>query len=48
VTGESDTTAASSSSGELDVDLFKDTIPVPMKVPGEKLGAGREPWFFMG
>lgn len=48
VTGESDTTAASSSSGELDVDLFKDTIPVPMKVPSERLGPGREPWFFMG
>lgn len=50
VTGTHQTgpSTTSNSSGELDVNLFKDTIPVPMKVPGEKLGNGREPWFFMG
>ncbi|KAJ5570241.1 uncharacterized protein N7459_009671 [Penicillium hispanicum] len=28
-------------------EIFRDIVPVPMKLPARSLGAGREPWFFM-
>ena len=28
--------------------IFRDIVPVPMKLPAQQLGEGREPWFFMG
>ena len=31
----------------LPVEIFQDTVPVPMKLPASQLDAGREPWFFM-
>jgi hypothetical protein len=28
------------------LDVFRDTVPVPMTVPGQRYGAGLKPWFF--
>ncbi|EAW08666.1 uncharacterized protein ACLA_095990 [Aspergillus clavatus NRRL 1] len=28
------------------LDTFKDTVPVPMRVPGQRYGPGLKPWFF--
>jgi hypothetical protein len=30
------------------LDVFRDTVPVPMTVPGRRYGPGVKPWFFMG
>lgn len=28
------------------LDVFRDTVPVPMTVPGQRYGPGLKPWFF--
>ena len=37
-----------SQSQQLPVELFHDTVPVPLKIPGADLTESRPPWFFQG
>ncbi|KAF3399761.1 Tyrosyl-DNA phosphodiesterase 1 [Penicillium rolfsii] len=41
-------TASESKSQQLQADIFQDTVPVPMKLPGADLTESRPPWFFQG
>ncbi|OKP14923.1 hypothetical protein PENSUB_5083 [Penicillium subrubescens] len=39
-------TATQSRPQQLNADIFQDTVPVPMKLPGADLTESRPPWFF--